>query len=460
MRFLAPLAALAALVAGCLGGPAAQDTRETAPERRLERAVTVDGLFKHLAALQRIADENGGTRETGSAGFDASVDYVVAQLEASDYEPELQEVEFVSSREARPTRLEEVSPARKAFARNEDFLTLEYSGSGDVTAAVVAVGPAEASGCTSDDFDGFPAGDIALLVRGGCFFFDKVSNAERAGARAVLVMNDGSPGHEGPIGATLVRPVIEIPALGISYALGQELARGEPTVRVTARIVNEPRQTRNVCADLPGKSDAPVVLLGAHLDSVAIGPGINDNGSGSATVLEIARQLRRLEIRPERGLRFCFWAAEELGLHGSSAYADSLDGAGELDAVLNFDMLGSPNYTRLVYDGAGEPAGSDAIEGQFRAWFRAHGIPLEEIELTGRSDHAPFAQLGIPVGGLFSGADEAKTAKEAREFGGEPGAPHDPCYHKPCDTLANVDRESLGPMADAAAVVAFRLAST
>src|SRR5919109_1070983 len=180
MRFLAPLAALAALAAGCLGGSDVQDARETAPERRLEQAVTVDALFEHLAELQ---------------GF-----------------------EFLYSREARPTRLEEVSPARKELERGEDFLTLEYSGSGDVSAPVATVGPAEASGCRPDDFDGFPAGDIALLVRGGCFFFDKVDNAERAGASAVLVMNDGSPGHEGPIGATLVRPAIDIPALGLSHA--------------------------------------------------------------------------------------------------------------------------------------------------------------------------------------------------------------------------------------------------
>jgi Zn-dependent M28 family amino/carboxypeptidase len=460
LRFLALLTALAVVVAACRDGGGGGEGRRAA-DQRLEQAVTVDGVFKHLAALQRIADENGGTRASGSPGFDASVDYVVSQLRAAGYEPDVQAFDFVYSHEARPTRLERIAPSHATFAADDDFIVLGYSGSGDVSAAVHPVDPGTSSGCDPGDFDGFPAGDVALLVRGGCFFFQKVGNAEAAGAAAVLVMNDGSPGHERPLAATLVRPTAEIPALGISHALGEGLGRGGTTVHVAADIANEQRQTRNVCADLAGASDAPVVLVGAHLDSVANGPGINDNGSGSATVLEIARQARRIGLRPERGLRFCFWAAEELGLYGSGEYAKRLDGAGadEIAAVLNFDMLGSPNFARLVYDGDAEPRGSAAIESEFRAWFAAHGIPLAEIELAGRSDHAPFAQLGIPVGGLFSGADEAKTDEEEREFGGETGQPHDACYHSACDTLANVDRAALGPMADAAAVVALRLAS-
>jgi Zn-dependent M28 family amino/carboxypeptidase len=221
---------------------------------------------------------------------------------------------------------------------------------------------------------------------------------------------------------------------------------------VSVAVDNTEQETANVIADLPGGSGGGVVLLGAHLDSVAAGPGINDNGSGVAALLETAVQARRLGVRPETGIRFGFWSAEELGLHGSRAYAESLDDPDEIAAVLNLDMVGSPNFARLVYEGDGE------IESSFRDWFDARGLAVDEVALEGRSDHAPFAALGIPTGGLFTGADEPKTAEAERLFGGEGGEPHDACYHQACDTLANVDLRVLEQMADAAAAVALELA--
>jgi Zn-dependent M28 family amino/carboxypeptidase len=252
--------------------------------------------------------------------------------------------------------------------------------------------------------------------------------------------------------------------LGISSALGSELARsaqaGTVRVRIALSIVTRRERAVNVIADLRGRSGG-AVLLGAHLDSVANGPGINDNGSGSALVLEVARQAQRLGVRPARGLRFAFWGAEELGLVGSSAYLRSLSARkrGQILAVLNFDMVGSPNYGRFVYDGDNGPAGSARIEGLFRAYFAARRQSVEEVFLEGSSDHAPFAQAGLPVGGLFTGADARKEMDLARRFGGAAGQPYDPCYHQACDTLANVNVRVLGQMADAAAVVALRLAS-
>jgi len=216
----------------------------------------------------------------------------------------------------------------------------------------------------------------------------------------------------------------------------------------------------DVIEDLPGRKKG-VVLLGAHLDSVANGPGINDNGSGSALILEVARQARRLHVRPKHGLRFAWWGAEELGLIGSTAYVQGLSStqrARILD-VLNLDMVGSPNFGRIVYTGDGEPRGSVWIENAFRAYFAARRLPVEEASLGGASDHAGFARAGIPVGGLFTGADELKSAALAGRFGGEAGRSFDSCYHKACDTVANIDFRILDQMADAAAVVAVRLAA-
>jgi hypothetical protein len=422
----------------------------------LERAVTTDALIAHLRELEAIADRSGGTRETGTAGYDASVDYVVRTLTAAGYEPELHRFRLAVSRERAPSTLERVTPSPASWRPGVDFLTLEYSGSGDVRAPLEPVDAASsASGCDGSAFDAFPAGAVALLRRGGCFFFQKVGNAEAAGASAVLVFNEGGPGREGPVSATLLEPNVRVPVLGLSNEVGEELAGAEGvTVHVAADVDNSERETANVIAELPGRSDDGVVLLGAHLDSVGAGPGINDNGSGSAAVLEAAVQLSRLGAQPQRGIRFAFWAGEELGLHGSGEYAERL-GSGlrdEIALVLNLDMIGSPNFARLVYDA--DPEIADA----FRRWFEAHDLEAIDVDLEGRSDHAPFAERGVRVGGLFTGADEPKTPNEADLFGGETAEPHDGCYHQACDTLDNVEPDVLGQMADAAAAVALELA--
>lgn len=438
------------------GSPSVAGSRGTVTPAALERAVRTEALVRHLRELEAIAERHGGTRETGSPGYDASVDYVVRTLRDAGYEPELHRFRLAVSRERVPSTLERVEPSPAAFAPGVDFLTVEYSGSGEVTATLEPVDAGSStSGCDTGDFRDFPEGAVALVRRGGCFFFVKVGNAVQAGAAAVLLFNEGGPGRDGPLTATLVEPGTRVPVLGLSHALGEELA-GTPgaTVHVAADVDNSERETANVIAELPGRNDEGVVLLGAHLDSVGAGPGINDNGSGSATVLEAAVQLRRLGARPERGMRFAFWAGEELGLHGSSEYAEELgsNAAEEVALVLNFDMVGSPNFARLVYDA--DPTIAEA----FRHWFGRHELEALDVALEGRSDHAPFAERGIPVGGLFTGADEPKTAEEEELFGGRAGQPHDECYHQACDTLANVDREVLAQMADAAAAVAFQLA--
>jgi Zn-dependent M28 family amino/carboxypeptidase len=415
-------------------------------------------------ALAGVARRNGGTRASGTRGYEQSAAYVTRQLRQAGYRPRLQSFTFNFFRETRPPRFERVGAGAKTYRRGRDFVTMQYSGGGTVSAAVAPVEPASASsGCDAAHFAGFPRGAVALVRRGTCFMFQKARNAKAAGASAVLIANDGAPGRTAPILGTLVRPGIGIPVLGVSSALGSELARsaqaGTVRVRIAVSAVTRRARSVNVIADLPGRRRG-AVLLGAHLDSVANGPGINDNASGSALVLEIARQTRRLSVRPTRSLRFAFWGAEEPGLVGSSAYVRRLSARqrAELLAVLNFDMVGSPNFARFVYDGDAAPPGSARIEQLFQAYFAAHRQSVEEIALLGSSDHAPFARAGLPVGGLFTGADAVKRDERARRFGGRAGRPYDPCYHQACDTLSNVSTRALGQMADAAAVVALRLA--
>lgn len=447
------------------GGSEAHASPAARGPEALARAVTPGRLRAHLVALEAIARRNGGSRAAGGPGYQQSVAYVAGQLRAAGYKPRLQSFSFDLFRETRPPRFERLAPEPAQYTARRDFLTLRYSGSGTVTGQVAPVEPDSAtSGCEPSDFAAFPRGAVALLRRGTCFFTQKAQNARSAGASAVLIANEGVPGRTAPIAATLVRPGIGIPVLMISSTVGSELAQsaqaGTVRVRIAVSAMSRTARAANVIADLPGRRSG-TVLLGAHLDSVANGPGINDNGSGSALVLEVARQARRLGVRPARTLRFAFWGAEELGLVGSTAYVQSLSAPErrQLHAVLNFDMVGSKNFGRFVYDGSTAPPGSARIEDAFRAYFGARRQTVEELSLGGGSDHAPFARAGLPVGGLFTGADERKAAGLVSRFGGVAGRPFDPCYHQACDTVSNINFRVLGQMADAAAVVALRLAS-
>ncbi|MEU7165023.1 M28 family metallopeptidase [Streptomyces morookaense] len=212
----------------------------------------------------------------------------------------------------------------------------------------------------------------------------------------------------------------------------------------------------NLVADWPGGDTGHVVFAGSHLDSVTRGPGINDNGSGSAGVLEVALAVARSGYKPDKHLRFGWWGAEELGMVGSTNYVDKLSGAdrSKIDEYLNFDMIGSPNPGYFVY-------GYDSrLQGLFENWFAAKNIATEvDHEGDGRSDHAPFQDAGIPVGGLFSGADYIKTDAQAAQWGGTAGQAFDACYHQACDTSKNLDDTALGTNTAAIASAVWKLSS-
>lgn len=217
--------------------------------------------------------------------------------------------------------------------------------------------------------------------------------------------------------------------------------------------------TLNVIAEVPGRDEAEVVMLGGHLDSVAAGPGINDNGSGTMTLLRLAELLATFEP-PGHTVRFAFWAAEEPGTLGSIAYVGALPSEEQqrIAAYLNFDMLGSVNRIRFVYADSQAAPGSKAITDLFAGYFESVGLTWELIDLSGKSDHAPFSRAGIPTGGLFSGGRELKTDAQAAAFGGLAGQPADPCSDVACDTIADVSDTTLDEMADAVAHALVALA--
>ncbi|MEE1740897.1 M28 family metallopeptidase [Streptomyces sp. BE147] len=212
----------------------------------------------------------------------------------------------------------------------------------------------------------------------------------------------------------------------------------------------------NLIADWPGGDANKVLMAGAHLDSVSSGAGINDNGSGSAAVLETALAVSRAQLAPDKHLRFAWWGAEELGLVGSRYYVNNLPSTerSKLSGYLNFDMIGSPNAGYFVYDD------DPVIEKTFKDYYAGLSIPTEiETEGDGRSDHAPFKNVGIPVGGLFSGADYTKTAAQAQKWGGTAGQSFDRCYHSSCDNTSNINDTALDRNSDAIAHAIWTLSA-
>ncbi|MFI6101613.1 M28 family metallopeptidase [Lentzea sp. NPDC051213] len=215
----------------------------------------------------------------------------------------------------------------------------------------------------------------------------------------------------------------------------------------------------NLIADYPGGDVNNIVMLGSHLDSVTAGPGINDNGTGSASILEVALQMKATGFQPAKHVRFGWWGAEERGLIGSTNYVNSLSATdkSKIKAYLNFDMTGSPNPGYFVYSASGQPSGSLALQQRLQAGFTSINVQTELTSVGGRSDHAAFARAGIPIGGTFTGAEGRKTAAQAQKWGGTSGQAYDRCYHASCDTTSNINVPALDRNAD---VIAYTLWAT
>lgn len=464
--------AVAASAAVCatlaIAGPAqaaiVTDTSE------LREAVTLEGVMSHLEEFQDIADANGGNRAAGTPGHEASLAYVQDVLEEAGYTTTRQEFTYERTNFTGTSLSRTLPDPDVAYTLGIDYFPMDFTGGGIVEAPVTAVDVnlagdrASTSGCEAADFGGFPSGNIALIQRGSCDFSVKATNALAAGAVGVIIFNQGNvvPGDDrlGLFGGTLGSIIDEdLPVVSAPFALGAEWVN-TPGLRLSlsVQITVEEVTTENIWADTTGRADRTVVV-GGHLDSVSEGPGINDNGSGTAAILETAVQMAELGIEPENRVRFAFWSGEEDGLIGSSYYASQLTPR-EIKGTalnLNFDMIGSPNPVNFVYDGDGDalgvsgPNGSGTIERVFTDFFASQGEPTEPTDFDGRSDYFGFIEAGIPAGGLFTGAEGIKSAEQAALFGGTAGVAYDPCYHAECDDIDNLDADTLDLMSDAVA---------
>jgi len=414
-----------------------------------------DGAFRHLRALQDIAEANGGNRASGNPGYDRSADYVAAKLKEAGYSVRFEEFEFPFFEERTPpVLLTNKSDGRQEPAPTSAVRTLHNSGSHDVTARLGGVHldlgdspPSQSnSGCEPDHFRNFERGAIALIRRGTCAFQVKVDHAIAAGATGAVIMNQGTEGQTGNFSGRLNHPVA-IPVVGVTYEVGRSLdlttrADDGAHVRLAVDTAAGTRLTRNVLAEIVSDHDGPLIIVGAHLDSVTEGPGINDNGSGSAAVLETALQFAR---KPQQvHIRFGFWGAEENGLVGSRHHVASLSDQerSSISLYINLDMVASPNYGRfLLARGLADKPTAATAQRAFIAYFREHDLPVEERSDGGRSgsDDSSFSQKGIPTLNLFTGAGGSKAEAQASLFGGAAGRPYDSCYHRACDTVDNID---------------------
>jgi len=422
---------------------------------KLLECITVEGVRKHQAAFQAIADANNGIRTSGTPGYDRSVDYVVAEMQAAGYNVTVQAFQFQTFISLSPSLLEQVAPPPIGPIVNN---IMSYSGSGDVTAAVAALPapPADPTpGCEATDFAGFPVGNIALISRGACTFALKATNAYNAGASGVIIYNNIAGVINGTLGNDFT---LNIGVTSVTQAVGQTLAATPGLIlRLKTDTFRGIATTYNVIAESRDGDPNNVIMAGAHLDSVNAGPGIQDNGSGSAAILEVAKQMAK--VKPRNKVRFAWWGAEESGLVGSIYYVNNLtaDELSKITLYLNFDMIGSPNHVFFIYDGddsdgvgAGPgPSGSAQIEKVFETFYTQRGIPFKGTDFSGRSDYGPFIAQGIPSGGLFTGAEGIKTAQEAAIWGGVAGIAYDPCYHQACDNYANINLYALDVNSDA-----------
>ncbi|KAF9525100.1 hypothetical protein CPB83DRAFT_796782 [Crepidotus variabilis] len=396
-------------------------------------------LLDHAKKFVDFSKLSNGTRAFGTAGYNATIDYIRKELlKTGYYNIELQTFPFLYSTG---------SSTFSSNGTNYPANWFTYGPAGDVEAPVIHINN---QGCNVTDYPTTVPGSIALILRGSCDFGLKAALAGAAGAVGVVIFNNVA----GPInGGTFNLPTRPegpyVPTAGISDADGQAISDilssgGEVIGSIHSEALNENRYSSNLLATSKSGNQNNIVMAGAHSDSVPAGPGINDNGSGSIGILEVALQLSKYETK--QAVRFGFWTAEESGLVGSSQYVTSLTTAQnqKIALYLNFDMIASPNYGHFIYDGDGSqfnitgPAGSDKIEKTFQDYFKSIKYPSGSAAFNGRSDYGPFLTGGIPAGGMNTGAEGIKTEEQVALWGGQAGVAYDKCYHQACDGIDNL----------------------
>jgi hypothetical protein len=457
---------------------------------KLLACIRTEDLWRHMHAFQAIADANPGpdghpSRNSGEPGYKASVDYVAKLMRHAGYGVTIQTYKFFYFAYTALPTLREVSPTSHDYTVATDWNPGQSTGS--TTADLQPAGgivippapsPSSSSGCTTSDFTGFVPGRVALIQRGTCNFGAKVLNAQAAGASGVIIFNEGNPGRTSVLSGSLTdasgnRIVPTIPVAFTSFASGQDLLNqynqavqggtALPVMNLAIKaVVNPNAEDYNVIADSRGGDPNHVVVVDAHLDAI-YGAGMLDNASGSATILDIAQMMRK--VNPRNKLRFIWFGGEELGLLGSSYYVNNLSPSelGKIGYDLDADVTATPNYVVGVLDPAGVDLFSRTVSTTFPAqvyqpstvardqgiqYFSSIGLNHELFSPVG-TDAFNFNAAGIPASGVLTGQDCCKTPGDVNLFGGYQGnfegnvpSFDGGCVDNPfrwCDNLSNND---------------------
>ncbi|MDT5077927.1 MAG: hypothetical protein QOJ80_2564 [Mycobacterium sp.] len=459
MRSAALVAAVALALAGCSSAPPSSAPAAD-PARELASKVTVDGVYSHLRKLADIAAANKNSRAEGTPGYQASVDYVAGMLRDKGFDVQTPEFERVALQQpGKPT----LTVAGRSFPVDQASLLVGTAAGG---LSALTLRPAKPAGCAAADYGSVNVkGALAVVDDTGCSVVDKQNVAATEGAVGLLVVSE--PGPNGPA-AGLFTPGyyqdLKNPVAVIGKDVDAQLRRTSAPVKLTLDATSVMVKSRNVVAQTKTGDQHRVVVAGAHLDTAPRSPGINDNGTGVAAVLETALQLGG-SAPLTNAVRFAFWGSEEAGLAGSTKYVQGLgrEGLGDIAMYLNFDSLGSTNAGFFTYDGdqsgtpnpslpaASVPAGSAGIERTLAGYLNLAGVRPADMPLGRASDYSPFLLAGIPIGGLTAGTNQRKTEVQARLWGGRAGQPFDPNHGTPIDDIDNVDRHALSITAPAVA---------
>ncbi|KAI0555457.1 peptidase family M28 [Xylaria curta] len=413
----------------------------------LEAKIKTEELERNLWNLNRIAQENGGNRAFGTPGYEASIDYVLERAKTRfgpEYDTTVQPFDHLYN-EVREISL--TGPDGEAV----DVITLIYNpgtDDGPIKAPLIdtPVDDTRGSACFEDQWEGIDAtGKLALVKRGSCAIADKLRLARAHGALGVILYhNTASTPNSATLGAESYGQIV--PVATITQAVGQawkaSLAAGEEVVvELYIDAIFEERQSWNIIAETKEGDPNNVVMLGAHLDSVQAGGGVNDDGSGTSLLMEIMTELRYYKGYANK-VRFAWWGAEESGLVGSLYYTSTLtpEEADKIRFYFNYDMVGSPYAEYQIYVGDNE--GDEAGASRLFSYLEAAGKPAQYVNFGSSSDYVGFLELGIPSSGIFTGAS----------------ASTDPCYHLACDTISNVNLDALTVNSKAAANAAAEFA--
>ncbi|KAG7091941.1 hypothetical protein E1B28_008333 [Marasmius oreades] len=422
--------------------------RHLVDSKKLRSQIKLEALLEHAKVLQGFAFATPErNRLIGSVAHNQTVQYIHDTLThlGDHYDVTLQPFSVIAHTGGNYSLTIDGAPTNASL--------FEYSPNGSITELLV---PVANLGCEAGDYSDAVVGKVALISRGDCMFGEKSKMARAAGATGAIIHNN----VEGEISSGTLGPPSSpaatdyVPTVGVSLAAGTAWRQAiEGGATITANIVVEgsvfeERSTNNVVAETKGGNHSDVVFFGAHSDSVSAGPGINDNGSGSIALLEIAKRLIRFDVN--NAVRFAWWSAEEQGLLGSEHWVTTASQE-ELEKIrlyLNFDMIASPNYALNAYDGDGStfgiagPPGSAETEKLFHEYFASVGLNSTAAEFSGRSDYGPFLDVGIACGGLDTGAEKLKTEEEVQLFGGEAGVAYDVNYHGAGDTIDNLAQDA------------------